>query len=296
MQHLLQPRIPVSVVIPTYNAADTLPRAIQSVARQSLLPADIVIVDDASTDNTIDVIEQLCATYIELTIRVISLSKNSGPGTARNVGWNASREQYVAFLDSDDTWHPQKLEVQYQWMCRNPDTAICGHICQVWQNQPDIEFVHITNSDSLGYKRLELRSFLFGNQLSTPTVMLARKIQERFLDGKRCSEDYLLWTQIISAHGPAGFIQLPLAFLHKPTYGASGLSGNLWEMQKGEIDSLLRLRQSSVFHLTRIYWFIVIAVSWLKFVKRLFVRLASIAHRSLGWKIRSQKAGSTTER
>ena len=273
MQNSRQRRLPISVVIPTFNAANTLPRAIQSIAQQSLLPNQIIIVDDASSDNTPSVIEQLRATYVELSIKVIRLSKNSGPGTARNFGWNVCRDPYIAFLDSDDTWHPQKLEIQYQWMCKNLDSIICGHFCQVNQSLSKIDLVASTNPDAISSRRLALRSFLFGNRLSTPSVMLRREIQERFLEGKRSSEDYLLWTQIIAAHGPAGFIMLPLAFLHKPAYGASGLSGNLWQMQMGEIDSLLRLRQSSVFRLNKAYWVAVMAVSWLKFVRRLFVRL-----------------------
>lgn len=273
MQDPPQPHLPISVVIPAFNAAGTLPRAIQSIARQSLLPTEIIIVDDASTDNTINVIQQLCATHPELSIKVIVLPKNAGPGTARNVGWNACGGSYIAFLDSDDTWHPQKVEIQYNWMCSNPDTFICGHLCQVLQSQSSIDLTESFASEAIKSQKLALRNFFFGNRLSTPSVMLRREIQERFLEGKRSSEDYLLWTQIIAAHGSAGFIKLPLAFLHKPTYGASGLSGNLWEMQKGEIDSLVRLRQSSVFNLTKVYWLAVIAVSWLKFVKRLFVRL-----------------------
>jgi glycosyltransferase involved in cell wall biosynthesis len=276
MQDTPQPLLPISVVIPSYNAAGTLPRAVQSIACQTLLPSEIIIVDDASTDNTLTVVQQLCATYNQLFIKVISLPINSGPGTARNAGWSLSNQEFVAFLDSDDTWHPQKLEIQHQWMCKNPNTSICGHFCQVHETLSNIELFESMNPKAMRYTKLALKSFLFGNQLSTPSVMLKRKIPERFLEGKRCSEDYLLWTQIIAAHGPAGFIEVPLAFLHKPTYGASGLSGNLWEMQKGEMDSLRRLKQESVFHLNKVFWLTVIAVSWLKFFKRLLVRLITV--------------------
>ena len=268
-----QTRLSISVVIPAYNASATLPRAIQSIACQTRLPAEVIIVDDASTDDTHHVIQLLSNTYKQLCIKLVRLTVNSGPGTARNTGWNLSRQEFIAFLDSDDSWHPQKLETQHQWMSVNSDTVISGHPCQVTHGLSSFELLDGIKTDTLRYTKLALKSFLFGNQLSTPSVMLARRISERFLEGKRCSEDYLLWTQIIAAHGPAGFIEVPLAFLHKPTYGASGLSGNLWEMQRGEVDSLRRLRQSSVFQLNKIFWLGVITVSWVKFVKRLFVRL-----------------------
>lgn len=279
MQTIPQPLLPVSVVIPAYNAGGTLPRAIESIAYQTILPAEVIIVDDASTDNTHEVVERLCAVHKQLSIKFLRLPTNSGPGTARNTGWNLAQQEFLAFLDSDDSWHPQKLEIQHRWMCKNQETVISGHPCQVRQNQSSFELLDDTYPDSLSYTKLALRSFLFGNQLSTPSVMLRRKIPERFLEGKRCSEDYLLWTQIIVAHGPAGFIDIPLAFLHKPTYGASGLSGNLWEMQQGEIDSLRRLRQLSVFDLNKIFWFGVITFSWVKFVKRLFVRVILVLTR-----------------
>ena len=277
MEEKPQTLLSISVVIPSYNAAATLPRAIQSIACQTRLPAEVIIVDDASTDDTYHVIELLSATYKQLCIRLIRLTMNSGPGTARNTGWNLSRQEFIAFLDSDDSWHPQKLEVQHQWMSRNPDVIISGHPCQVTQSLSSFELLDDMNPDTLPYTKLALRSFLFGNRLSTPSVMLSRKITERFLEGKRCSEDYLLWTQIVAAHGSAGFIKVPLAFLHKPTYGASGLSGSLWEMQRGEIDSLRQLRQASVFDLSKILWFGIVTVSWLKFVKRWLVRLIVLA-------------------
>jgi glycosyltransferase involved in cell wall biosynthesis len=268
-----KPPLPVSVVIPAYNAADSLPRAIQSIACQTLLPTEVIIVNDVSTDNTLDVAEQLCTTYPQLSIQVVTLPVNSGPGTARNAGWRLASEDFLAFLDSDDTWHPQKLEIQHQWMCKNPNTVICGHLCQINLGEATIELVDSTNPDTQTVKKLPLRSFLLRNRISTPSVMLTRNIDERFVEGKRYSEDYLLWTQIIAAHGPADFIELPLAFLHKPMYGASGLSGNLWAMQKGEIDSLQRLRRASVFQISQVLGFSVIVLSWLKFIRRLFVRL-----------------------
>lgn len=96
----------VSVVIPTYNRATLLPAAVESVLRQTLPPAEILIIDDGSTDDTAAV----CAGFPEV-VRYIR-QENSGVSAARNRGIRDARGEYVAFLDSDDLWEPEKLEVQ----------------------------------------------------------------------------------------------------------------------------------------------------------------------------------------
>lgn len=98
----------VSVVIPTYNRALYLSRAIQSVLAQTFRDLEIIIVDDASTDASAEVM----AGIADSRVRVLKLSKNQGAAAARNLGIDSSRGKWVAFLDSDDEWKPRKLELQ----------------------------------------------------------------------------------------------------------------------------------------------------------------------------------------
>lgn len=98
----------VSVVIPTFNRAKTLPRAIACVLAQDFQKFELVIVDDASSDGTPRLFEGGC----DSRIRFLRLAKNAGGAEARNVGWRAARGEYVAFLDSDDEWLPDKLSKQ----------------------------------------------------------------------------------------------------------------------------------------------------------------------------------------
>jgi glycosyltransferase involved in cell wall biosynthesis len=100
----------VSVIIPCYNCAGTIHRALASVASQSLRPAEVILVDDHSTDDTLQSLYRLQDRYGREWIRIIEQPVNGGPGTARNMGWNAATQTYIAFLDSDDTWHPKKIE------------------------------------------------------------------------------------------------------------------------------------------------------------------------------------------
>jgi glycosyltransferase involved in cell wall biosynthesis len=100
----------VSVIIPTYNRAGLLKRAIQSVLNQIYQDFEIIIVDDASTDNTENVIES----FKEHRIRYIKHESNKGAAVARNTGIKFANENYIAFQDSDDEWLPGKLEKQME--------------------------------------------------------------------------------------------------------------------------------------------------------------------------------------
>src|SRR5215510_15182639 len=95
----------VSVIVPTYNRADTIKRAIRSVRAQTFTDWELIVVDDGSTDNTVALIEG-CDPRLKL-IR----QENQGTAVARNAGLRASEGSYIAFLDSDDEWLPHHLEL-----------------------------------------------------------------------------------------------------------------------------------------------------------------------------------------
>lgn len=103
-----QERPTVSVILPTYNRAHLLERAIQSVLDQTYPDFEIIVVDDASIDNTVNIIKGI----INERIRYIRHEKNKGAAAARNTGIKLAKGKYIAFQDSDDEWLRDKLEKQ----------------------------------------------------------------------------------------------------------------------------------------------------------------------------------------
>ncbi len=97
-----------SVLIPTYNVASIVERAIRSAVTQTLPPGEILVIDDCSSDGTPEVVEALGREFP--TIKLIRLTKNSGPSVARNVGVKAATGEWLALLDGDDAWLPDRLE------------------------------------------------------------------------------------------------------------------------------------------------------------------------------------------
>jgi glycosyltransferase involved in cell wall biosynthesis len=257
-------KAPISVIIPCYRCAETIKRALDSVFAQTLSPYEIFLIDDYSDDGvTLSALDQLRQAHQKLNIKIIRLDKNSGPGSARNAGWEESSQLYLAFLDADDAWHPKKLEIQYQWMAAHPDMVLSGH-----------QSIKISDNDTLSklsenfaVRRVNKYKLLFSNCFPTRSVMLKREIPYRFLPGKYYSEDYLLWLTIVFNAYPAYFLNMPLAYSYKEDFGESGLTGNIWKAQQGELDSYHRI--FSMDFISTLVFMLVSIVSLLKYLRRL---------------------------
>ncbi|MDP3856722.1 MAG: glycosyltransferase family 2 protein [Stagnimonas sp.] len=118
----LAPRI--SVVLPTHNRAATLERAVHSVLDQSFADIELIVVDDGSTDGSV---EALAKTIVDPRLRCLRNPASGGPGAARNLGIAQARADWIAFQDSDDLWLPHKLQRQWQAHLQHPswDLVAC---------------------------------------------------------------------------------------------------------------------------------------------------------------------------
>ena len=257
---------PVSVVVPCYRCQVTLERAVSSVVHQTQRPAELILIDDASGDSTWALLLAIQARHGEW-VKIVALSANAGAASARNAGWNLATQPYVAFLDADDAWHPQKIEIQYGYMQRHPDVALSGHSCRqlpegstnnlAWE-------VALTGVQTITWSRLLLR-----HQFVTPSVMLKREIGMRFSDGMRHMEDHRLWLEIVGAPLHTVKLQVELAAVYKPAYGASGLSSNMWAMERAELANYRYFYGQSKLSLPQL--FLLQCYSLVKFLRRLVI-------------------------
>ena len=236
--------VPVSAVIPCFRCSTTIDRAVQSIAQQTIRPAEVILVDDASGDGTLAVLQELEQAYLGW-VKILQLNENRGAANARNAGWAAASQPYIVFLDADDAWHIEKLRIQYEYMRDRPSIAVTGHRC-IWlrDGKPPSGMPHVS-----GYTPITPFRLLFRNAFSTPSAMLKRDIPFRFTENKRYCEDYDLWLQIVFGGLQVMLIEADLAYLYKAPYGASGLSAQLWKMEKGELDSFAHLYRKNKINL-----------------------------------------------
>jgi glycosyltransferase involved in cell wall biosynthesis len=194
----------ISVIIPTYNRAGTLERAITSVFQQTLAPKELIVVDDGSTDETPQLLDRLGEAF---TFKVIRL-QNSGVSAARNKGVEQSTGEWMAFLDSDDEWLPHKLERQWECILENPSLSVF-HTDEFWVRNGKSVPVPVKYSKSGGD--------IFKKSLAVcamcPSSVLIRKELFKSLGGFDVHfpvcEDYDLWLKI-TARVLVGFVNEPL--------------------------------------------------------------------------------------
>lgn len=218
----------ISVIVPCFNSEATIIRALDSVLHQTRLPSEIIVIDDASSDRSCELVEAF-AQRQAIPVVLIRQPCNGGPSLARNTGWDRAGGEYIAFLDADDVWLPAKLEKQLQFLSDHPGTIACGHGFSVLTDDhtaaPDLDEIRY-----FGYRELLVR-----NRFSTPAIMVRRDIDLRFPERLRGAEDYSLWLDIAHRHGPIPKLMSMLGGCHKRLYGESGLSGRLLDMERAEL-------------------------------------------------------------
>lgn len=231
--------VPVTAIIPCYDCATTVGRALASVLNQTRPPAELILIEDASGDDgaTLRQIHALRDRYQgPVRIRIIEHPSNLGAAAARNSGWDAATQTYLAFLDADDAWDASKLEIQSEWMAQHPAAAMTGHLHSL-ERPPRFSEIpkRKVKSNPILARRITAFRLLLSNAFATRTVMLKRALPFRFDPRFRRSDDYLLWLGIVHGGHEAWLLEASLAFSFKAAYGEGGLSGDLWAMEKSEL-------------------------------------------------------------
>jgi glycosyltransferase involved in cell wall biosynthesis len=255
----------VSVVIPCYRCAGTLERAIASVAAQTRRPAEVILVDDASGDDTRKLLQKLSQLYEPGWIKLVFLEQNVGAASARNAGWGLATQMYVAFLDADDVWHPEKIAIQSVYMDAHPDVVLSGHGYRRLSHDslPDWQVVQ-GNA-----KPIRKWPLILSNKFVTPSVMLRRDVPHRFVEKQRYMEDHMLWLKIVCADGRVVKLDAELAAIYKEPFGVAGLSAQVWLMERSDLGNYRRLYQKRC--INAIQFAFLVMYSALKYVRRLLI-------------------------
>ncbi|WP_176697153.1 glycosyltransferase family 2 protein [Microbacterium sp. 3J1] len=262
----------VSVVIPHFNASQTLGRALESILNQTRAVDEIIVVDDASAPDEREAAQRIVDSCTGA--RLISLDQNGGPAHARNVGWDDASGDWVAFLDSDDAWHSRKLEAQFALAdgAGVQPQMLAGRTVQVTA-QEELESMSLNGATSA--HMVSKRDLLIRNRMSTPSVVVRRDLGLRFSAGRRYSEDYELWLSIAGFGHTILFVDAPVAAIFKAPYGDSGLSSRIWPMIAGEFQAYIGARRIGA--LSGVEAFLGITIS----AARAAVRVARLVGRRL---------------
>lgn len=223
----------VSVIIPAYNAEKTILRTLESVFNQTYRSIEVIIVDDGSNDNTLNLLKEIKKTKqnSKISIKIIS-KKNGGVSSARNVGLRHATGNFIAFLDSDDEWYNNKLSVQVNCMLNRKINFLSSAFQGIYfKDKSDGELIQI-----------KFKNLIYKNYFQPSTVILTRNVFDQigfFNEDQKYAEEgnyflriahkfecYFMNTKLINfGDGKRGF-------------GVSGLSSNLVEMEKGELRNL----------------------------------------------------------
>jgi glycosyltransferase involved in cell wall biosynthesis len=229
-------------VVPCYRCADTIGPAVASVAAQRLQPSEVLLVDDCSGDRTLERLHEVAREYPDGWVKVFSLPRNGGPSGARNLGWAQASQPYIAFLDADDTWHPEKLGIQMGVLAADPGIALIAHQMNVQPRSAPAPAVRFPPPLTMVRPSLLLMRAPF----PTASLVLRRDLPFRFDEARRRAEDYLLWAQILLNGYRCARVELVLASWHKPAFGAGGLSGDLAAMHKAAVDVRRELHEKGL--------------------------------------------------
>jgi len=235
----------VSIIMPAYNCGDFIGATLDSVINQSYKNWEVIIVDDCSTDNTADVVQE----YIKKDNRIKyhKLEKNSGAAVARNKAVDLASGKYMAFLDSDDVWFPEKLTKQIGFMEQNDYGFTCTSYTKIDEQG---EYL---NRTIVAQPKRDYDGVLKTCPGNSTVVYNAEKLGKFKIPDIKKRNDYVMWLQVIKKEKYLYGIEEPLGSHRIRTEGISSnnksLVGYHWKVYR-EIENLSLLKSSYLM----VYW------------------------------------------
>lgn len=203
----------VSVIMPAYRCAGTIQKAIDSVLTQNV-DLELIVINDCSPDNLDEVMEN----YVQIPeVVYVKNQQNLGAAGSRNKGVALARGEYIAFLDSDDWWEPQKLKKQIS--CLNKTrTVLCCTARELVSPQGVSTGRVIPVKEQITYRQL-----LHHNSINCSSVLIRSEVMKQYqMEHEDSHEDYILWLRILERYQKACGINEPLLKYRVSTRGKSG--------------------------------------------------------------------------
>jgi len=195
----------VSVITPSYNVENYIAATIESVIKQTYANWELLITDDASTDATTQIIEAY--QNKDPRIKLIKLDKNSGIATARNTSIKVSKGRFIAFLDADDVWYPEKLDLQIKFMLKKRAAVSFSSYRHINEDGQDLN-IQVNALEVLTYSKL-LKNNYIGNLTG---IYDAHQLGKIYAPGLKKRQDWCIWLQALKqSTSPAFGIPQPLA-------------------------------------------------------------------------------------
>jgi len=209
----------VSIITANYNASKYIDKTIQSVIKQTYSNWELIIVDDCSTDNSVIIIKKY--QEFDKRIKLLKLEKNSGAAIARNKAIEVAKGDFIAFLDSDDRWIENKLEIQVNFM-NNKNCKLS------YTSYYSINELNQKSKLIIAKKKVTYKNLLTSNYIGCLTAMYSvNHLDKVYMPIISKRQDWALWLKITKNNIIAEGIQLPLAYYNKRETSVSSNKFNL---------------------------------------------------------------------
>jgi len=200
----------VSIIIPTYNSSHFLARTVASVLRQSYTDWELLLIDDASSDQTVEIAEKLATA--DKRIKVYQLEYNSGgPATSKNLGWHKAQGEFIAFLDHDDEWLPEKLTQQLVILESSSDPRLGLVSCSAYLKDESRRKSVVYQKN---YQTAPLADLANGNFIISSSCVLVKREVFQTVGGFdttfKIFDDWDMWLRLAEADYSFAFLETPL--------------------------------------------------------------------------------------
>lgn len=247
-----------------YNSASTIERALQSVVRQDYSGSvEIIVVNDGSRDNCVEIVENFITVHQNTKIALIS-QDNGGVSKARNTGLKNAKGNFVAFLDSDDAWFTNKLSNQVKILKENPDIDLLGAA---------FDGFYFSKKREEELFKVDFKNLIFKNYFQPSTVIVRKNVIDKiglFDETQKYAEEGNFFFRVSQEFNCFFYNKKLITYGDgKQGFGVSGLSANLKEMEKGELKNLKFAYENKWINLFTYCYAVTFSI--LKYIRRIII-------------------------